>query len=319
MTSAIIVGGAGQDGRILAGQLRAQGTDVLSLDRDSALWWPGGARAPETAEPVRLDDAPGLRALLARLKPWAVFYLAAHHHAADEKTGDEGALWRASLEVHVEGAVNVLEAIRGSSGGSRFFYAGSSLMFGEPEESPQSEATPWRPREVYGITKTAGAEATGYFRSRHGLHASVGILFNHESPLRPPRFLSRRIADAARASRSGAAAAPLEISDLSTRVDWGWAPDFTLAMQKIVAHDTPADWVVATGAAHSVEEMCRIAFACAGADHRAHVRETGSPLQRRTRALVGDASRLRAATGWSPTLSFESMVRAMVEGAPLGD
>jgi GDPmannose 4,6-dehydratase len=190
-------------------------------------------------------------------------------------------------------------------------------MFGEPDVSPQSESTPWRPQSPYAITKTAGAEATGYYRRHHGLHASVGILYNHESPLRAPRFLSRRIAEAARASRQDERVI-LEIADLSSRVDWGFAADTTVAMQRIVEHDAPGDWVVATGETHSVEELCRSAFAAVGRDHRRHVRETGAGLKRQLRDLVGDSRRLRAATGWSPSLSFDAMVRALVEDAAHG-
>ncbi len=205
----MIIGSAGQDGRILSAQLRAAGQPVVGFDAA------GGSQLP-------VADAAQLASTLKALQPSSVFYLAAVHHSAEAEHEKPGALFRASTAVHLDAPVAVLDALAEVCPDARFFYAASSHVFGAPEHEPQNEATPFKPSTIYAITKAAGARASAFYR-RRGLHASVGILYNHESPLRPPGFLTRRVILAAReARRAQEEGRPftLELGALAQVVDW---------------------------------------------------------------------------------------------------
>lgn len=316
MSRAIIVGVNGQDGRILDERLRQDGCAVFGIAR-------GG---------IDITDRAQVRALVAEWKPDRVFYLAAFHHAAQESAGADGAeLFEKSHAVHVRGAVNFLEAIREASPATRLFYAASALVFGEPPTERQDERTPLNPRCLYGITKTAGMHCCRFYRETHGVFAAAGILYNHESRFRPEKFVSQKIARAAVAIAKRVEAAPpplvgveaappplradgkLILGDLSAQTDWGYAPDFVEAMVRSLALERAEDFVVATGEAHTVREFVEIAFARLGLDWREHVEENPALLHRRRPMMIGDASRLRTATGWRPSVTFREMVESLVD------
>lgn len=251
-------------------------------------------------------------ALIKRLRPDEVYYLAAYHHSSQDAPESGRALFRRSWAVHVDGLVAVLEAIRRHSPRTRLFYASSSLVFGAPRGGRASERTPLRPRDAYGISKAAGMLTCRLYREKHGLFAATGILFNHESPLRQERFLSRKLAKGAVAVRLGQVK-EVVLGDLSAQVDWGWAPDYVDAMRRILALAAPADFVVATGKRHSVRDFARAVFSHVGLDWRKYVRAAPGVLRRRKPALVGDASALRRKTGWKPTVTFEQMAARLVD------
>ena len=305
----LIVGGDGQDGRLLHDHLRRAGRDVVALGRGTVRCEP-----PSDVKPIDILNASAVSSLIAATKPAEVYYLAAYHHAAEAAPPAPAELLRSSFAVHVDGLVNVLEAIRTASPHTRLFYAASSHVFGDATGPTQDESTPMRPRCAYGITKTAGAHACRFYREAHGVFASVGILYNHESPLRRPQFVSQKIVRAAVAASRGGRE-KLVLGDLAARIDWGWAPDFVDAMARILALDAPADYVVATGRAQSVRDFAAAAFGALGLDYAAHVEENPSILAKRTLTLVGDASKLRAATRWRPSVTFEQMVHALVRSA----
>lgn len=286
---ALLVGSAGQDGRILDGQLRARGVEVDGVARGDLDLLDRAAVATR----VRGADV--------------VYYLAAHHHSSEEAQGDDVALLRASLDVHVHGLAHVLDGMRGDA---RLFYAASSHVFGRPDAPVQNEDTPRRPMSVYGMTKSLGMDVVRYYRDR-GRHASSGILYNHESPLRGPSFVTTRIVRGARAAAAGERQV-LELGSLSAVVDWGWAPDYTEAMQRIVAQDAPDDYVVASGEPHTVAEFALVAFAAVGLDAREWVVETPALVKKPGATLVGDATKLRERTGWERTMGFEQMVSRLV-------
>jgi len=312
-TRALIVGSAGQDGRLLREQLAARGVGVGGLTRQGATF--------ERVDPVEgafdVRDAASMDRLIDATRPREVYYLAAVHRSSEDPAAEDlGAAFSASHDVHVLGFVHVLRALERHAPRARTFYAASSHVFGDPPTPVQDEETPMRPDTPYGITKAAGIGVARMFRAR-GRFVSAGLLYNHESPYRPAGFVSQRIARgavAAAAARRAGEAFTLELGDLSAQVDWGFAPDYTAAMQRILAVAEPRDWVIATGEPHTVADFCRVAFDAVGLDHREVVVERSDRVNRRGRRLVGDASRLRAA-GWAPSVPFEDMVRRLVAAA----
>lgn len=283
--TALIVGSAGQDGRILAAQLAAKGVLVTGVDRGD----------------IELGDPAAVAALVAKVAPKAIYYLAAHHHSSEDKPEPTPVLLEKSIAINVTGLVHVLEA----AGSAHVFYAASSHVFGVPTGVTQNEDTPRRPINVYGMTKSVGMDLVRFYRDTRGVHASTGILYNHESPFRGPSFLSSRLA------RAAARREKTVVGSLSANVDWGWAADYTEAMQRIVACEDPGDYVVATGKAHSVADFAQAAFAAVGLDAGEYVTEAAGIVQKPGAVLVGDASKLRR-TGWAPTVSFEEMVGRLV-------
>lgn len=296
---ALIVGSAGQDGRLLDAQLRARGTETVGIVRGD----------------VPLGDRAAVADLVRRQRPDEIYYLAAHHHSSEQAAGDDVDLLRTSLDVHVHGLVHVLEAVAHHASKARLFYASSSHVFGRPSTSLQNEDSPRRPINVYGMTKSLGMDVVRYWRETRGLHASSGILYNHESPLRGESFVTTRIVRGAReaavAKASGEVRA-LHVGSLSAVVDWGWAPDYTEAMQRIVACDVPDDYVVATGEPHTVDDFARVAFSAVGLDSRDWIVEVDGLVKKAGATLVGDAAKLRARTGWRPTIGFDEMVVRLV-------
>ncbi len=305
--TAVIVGSAGQDGVWLERELAANGRRVFGLRRNESTR-PDGARAPA----VDILDAEETSRLVRAVAPDEIYYLAAFHHAsAAPALRDPSTLFDKSFQVNVRGAVNFLEAVKNHHPEARIFYAGSSLVFGQPADASQSERTPFAPACAYGISKAAGIRACSMYCADYGLFVSSGILFNHESERRPLRFLSRKIVAEAVRIKKGLSR-ELLLGDLSARADFGYAPDFTRAMRLILENDAPGDYVVATGEIHGVRDWLEISFGLLDLDWRDHVGEDATLLSRRRAPLVGDASKLKRHTGWRPEISFEKMVERMV-------
>jgi GDPmannose 4,6-dehydratase len=197
---------------------------------------------------------------------------------------------------------------------TRLFYAASSHIFGTPESDRQNEETPLRPNSAYGISKAAGLQCCQLYRRQKGIFASTGILFNHESPLRKPSFLSQKIVHGAlRAERDPAY--KLVLGDLEARVDWGYAPDYVDAMYRILQLPEASDFVVASGELHTVREFAQAAFGAVGLDWRRHVETDARLLNKISHPLRGDSGKLRSATGWTPTVSFVELVTGLVQEA----
>jgi GDPmannose 4,6-dehydratase len=309
MRSALIVGASGQDGRLLTRLLVDRGYIVRGWTRTKP-------EPPIDCECAQVDlfDSRSLERELRKLRPNEVYYLAAFHHSTEasvEVTSTE--LTRRSYEVHVKGVGNVLGAIKVISPQIRFFYAASSHVFGEAVAESQNEQTPFAPKSVYGASKAAGIECCRLFREA-GIFAATGILFNHESSLRKGSFLSQKVVQGALQARREPAF-KLVLGDLDARVDWGYAPDYVDAMFRILQLPKADDFVVASGELHTVREFAQAAFATVGLDWSQYIKIDMRLLKRDSQPLCGDTAKLRAATGWSQSVSFSEMVARLVREA----
>jgi GDPmannose 4,6-dehydratase len=307
LTRAIVVGSGGQDGRLLFDLLAGEGASVVGIERTRLRTY----RANVKESCLDLRNHARIAELLGSFEPDEVYYLAAHHAPADHPQVAIAEAWKQTFDVHVYGLLGFLEGIRLQLPETRLFYAASSLIFGRPGVHIQDERTPLDPRSVYAISKAAGLQTCRFYRER-SVFASVGILYNHESSLRPEAFVTQKIVRGALRIRAGQQS-EVVLGDLSAQVDWGAASDFVRAMTAILrVAEAPDDFVVATGQPHSVADFARIAFDEVGLSWRDYVRASDGVLLERRGPLVGDSTKLRTVTGWRPMITFEQMVRTMV-------
>src|SRR3954453_7085137 len=267
MPSALIIGATGQDGRLLTELLLGRGYAVRGWTRTTPL-------SPTLCECASVDllNATAVETELRQLQPDEVYYLAAFHHSTEERIElSKTELLERSLQIHLFGLQNVLEAINATSRRTRLFYAASSHVFGTPRTPEQDEQTPLLATSPYGISKAAGLRCCQVYREREGLFAAAGILFNQESTLRPASFLSQKIIRGALKAKQDPAF-KLVLGDLAARTDWGYAPDYVDAMFRILQLPHASDFVVATGETHTVQEFADIAFDEVGLDWRDHVK-----------------------------------------------
>ncbi len=300
MNRCAIIGHLGQDGRILSEFLQEREVQVIGIGRGD----------------LDLTDEQAVSDFLEKERPEHVYYLAAFHHSSEDREclGDD-VIFRRSIDVHQVGAISFLEAISKSAKDCRFFYAASSHVFGAVEKLPQNEQTPFRPTNIYGITKSAGVQACRYYRGKRSVFAATGILYNHESAFRSPKFVSQKIVRGAVAVLRGKMEA-IRLGNLEARIDWGYAPDFVQAMTLIMEQPSSDDYVVSTGVTHSVREFAEIAFSQLGLNWKNHVIVDESIVVRTaSELLVGDSSKLRERTGWAPKTSFEKMISIMIQSA----
>ena len=218
-----------------------------------------------------------------------------------------------TAEVAAVGVTTMLEAIRAVNSDVRFYQASSSEIFGEPRDVPQTEETPLAPLTPYGVAKAYGHLITRSYRKRYGLHASSGILYNHESPRRPPEYLPRKVSRAVAAIAAGVQT-NLHLGDLDACRDWGYAGDYVRAMWLMLQQAEPEDYVIATGQARSVRDLVGIAFDQVGLDYRDYVRTDPALVRNRAELhhLVGDSTRARVVLDWSPTVSFDELIALLV-------
>jgi GDPmannose 4,6-dehydratase len=308
---ALVTGIGGQDGSYLAEQLLADGHEVLGSVLGGPEDYPllDGVRDRVRFVELELTDAAAVAQVLSEHEPDELYHLAAVSFVPAWWEDPVG-LARADST----GVVALLEGMRAATPETRAFFASSSEIFAGSDEEPQSETTRPIPLSLYGAAKAFVLYAVQAFRVRYGLHASAGILFNHESPRRPPHFVTRKITRAA-------AAIGLELEDhvrlgnLDARRDWGFAGDYTRAMQLMVRAEQPDDYVVATGEARSVRELLASAFGVVDLDWRDHVRYDEALGRDATdpRLLVGDPAKARERLGWTPEVDFDELVRMMVD------
>jgi GDPmannose 4,6-dehydratase len=314
---ALITGVTGQDGSYLAELLLDKGYEVHGLIRRASSFNTGRIdhlyRDPHD-EGVRLflhhadlTDGSAIAALLAKVRPHEVYHLAAQSHVRvsfdqPEYTGDVTGL----------GTTRLLEAIRWSDADIRFYQASSSEMFGAAPP-PQSERTPFHPRSPYGAAKVYAYWSARNYREAYGMYAVNGILFNHESPRRGETFVTRKITRAAARIRAGLQD-HLYLGNLDAVRDWGYAPEYVDAMWRMLQAPEPADYVVATGTAHTVREFLALAFEHAGLDWEKHVRFDSRYLRpSEVDSLIGDAGKAADVLGWRPRVHTSELVRIMVD------
>jgi len=305
---ALVIGAAGQDGSYLSEQLKADGAEVFGLTRQGLIGPFAIARSP-----VALTDRAAMRSLIEHGAFQQIYYLAAYHHSAEDRMESEVDIVRRSFAVHVDGLLNVLEGLAATRSQAALFYAASSHVFGIVTEAPQTELTSLAPICPYGISKSAGVQLCRLYRNEHGVRASVGFLFNHESPRRPPRFLSRKVARAVVEIRRGSRR-DLTLGDLEAETDWGYSPEYTDAMRRILALDEPGDYVIASGRTACVREFVAAAFARLGLDWHEHVKIDPSLVQKVKRGpLVGNPEKLARATGWTARTTLGQLAAIMVD------
>lgn len=305
---ALVVGSAGQDGSYLCEQLVAQGVSVAGLTRQ-------GLEDPigHLAGGVFLEDKSEMRRLIGDGAFDQIYFLAAYHHSSQDALGEQTELIQRSFGVHVTGLLNVLDAMTAARSTGALFYAASSHVFGVVNSSPQTEATPLAPVCAYGVSKTAGVHICRLYRQDYGIRASVGFLYNHESPRRSPAFLSRKVAKAVVEIERGRRE-KLVLGDLDARVDWGYAPEYIDAMQRIAGLDEPGDFLIASGRTASVQNLVEAAFGHAGLDWQKHVTVEPAIVQKIKRGLlVGDAAKLAKATGWAARTPITEIAAIMVD------
>jgi GDPmannose 4,6-dehydratase len=309
---ALIIGIAGQDGSFLAELLLGASYEVFGVVRQPASGRFENLEAiRDRVELLQADvlDELSLVDVLSSVRPHEVYNLASPSFVPMS--------WKQPVltaEFAAVGVTALLEAIRRVDDGIRFYQASSSEIFGEPRTVPQDEETPLAPVTPYGVAKAYGHFITRSYRRRYGLHASSGILYNHESPRRPLDFVTRKVAYAAAAVSLGLES-EVSLGNLDARRDWSYAGDFVRAMWLMLQQDEPDDYVIASGETHSVRDLAACAFGRVGLDWEEHVRVDESLVRGRAELhdLVGDASRARARLGWSPTTDFEGLVHLLVD------
>ncbi len=309
---ALVIGAAGQDGSYLCEALVEDGYRVVGVVRSAAASAsPNLASVVERIDLVQADLAEThvLEATIRAFRPHELYNLASVSFGPDA--------WTQPMETARLGTVAIaalLDMIRKVEPGLRFFQSSSSWVFGQPERSPQTEDTPRAPIEPYGAAKAFGDFLIRAYRHHHGMFACSGIFYNHESPRRPERFVTRKVTRAAAAIKLGQLS-ELTLGDIEARRDWGYAKDYVQAIRLMLAAPVARDYVVATGETHSIRELLDVAFGRLGLDWQAHVRLDST--YRRGPAeiaeLVGDATAARESLGWAPTVTFEELIGMMVD------
>jgi GDPmannose 4,6-dehydratase len=316
---ALIAGITGQDGAYLARLLLSKRYVVHGTSRDAALARRDSLIALGIGDKVTLHsmspaDFQSVAQVIEDLAPDEIYNLSGQSSVSLSFTQPAETLTGIAL-----GTLNMLETLRRLAGKVRFYNAGSSECFGDTERQGANEQTAFRPKSPYGVAKAAAISLVANYRESHGLFACSGILFNHESPLRPSRFVTRKITAAA-ANIGAGSRERLALGNLAIRRDWGWAPEYVEAMWRMLQCDQPDDFVVASGVAHSLEEFVATAFFNVGLDWRDHV-DYDSSLVRASDIIysLGDPAKVGQALDWHPTVKLpeivDRMIRAEREGA----
>jgi GDPmannose 4,6-dehydratase len=312
---ALITGITGQDGSYLAELLVEKGYQVHGIVRRVAIEDPEHRltrletiRSRVKLHAASLESYASIHQVVANVAPDECYHLAAQSFVS-YSFDDEFS----TLNANINGTHFMLAALKSLAPRCRFYFAGSSEMFGKAEEVPQNERTRFHPRSSYGISKVAGFELTRNYREAYGLHASSGILFNHESPRRGFEFVTRKITSGV--ARIAAGRSPeLRLGNLEAKRDWGHAREYVEAMWRMLQQDSPDDYVIATGETHTVREFAEVAFAYAGLDYREYVvpdPDLFRPAE--VNLLQGDAAKARKHLGWTHRVTFKALVREMVE------
>ncbi len=315
---ALITGITGQDGSYLTELLIQKGYEVHGVVRRTSMMQRDRLDHLDLTPLQRqeqlflhygdLGETSGLIRLFHKIQPDEVYHLAAQSHVRVSFESPEY-----TFDINAVGTVKLLECVREMGRQVRFYHASTSEMYGHPEESPQTERTPFRPVSPYACAKAASHFLVSCYRESYGLFLCNGILFNHESPRRGENFVTRKIARGVAAIKRGELP-KLRLGSLSAQKDWGYAPEYVEAMWRMLQQKTADDFVIATGETHSVKEFVEQAFATVGLDWQEYV-ETDPEQIRPTEVglMVGDASKAKRVLGWQPKVRFKELVKIMVE------
>ncbi len=313
MTTALIIGITGQDGAYLARVLLNKGYTVFGASRDAQLSRISNLQILDIQDKARLvsvslHDFRSVFQALIKTQPDEVYNL-----AGQSSVGLSFDQPVETLESIATGTLNILEAIRFTGRSIKFYNAGSSECFGDTGDHPANEETPFRPRSPYDVAKAAAFWEVANYREAYNLFACTGILFNHESPLRPERFVTRKIVAAAVRIEAGSKER-LSLGNIDIARDWGWAPEYVEAMWRMLQQPTPSDFVIATGETHKLSGFVQEAFACVGLNWKDHV-EIDQNLLRPTDLMVGraDPGRAEHVLGWKAEKIMPDVVRLMIE------
>jgi GDPmannose 4,6-dehydratase len=312
---ALISGITGQDGSYLAEFLLSKGYQVHGIvrhvgleDPEHRLWRIRHLHNKVTLHPASLESYASIFRVVEKIKPTECYHLAAQSFVS-YSFEDEFS----TINTNINGTHYMLSAIKENSPKTKFYFAGSSEMFGKVRETPQCEETPFHPRSPYGISKVAGFDLTRNYREAYDLFACSGILFNHESPRRGFEFVTRKITNAVARIKLGMQDMLL-LGNLDAKRDWGFAGDYVEAMWAMLQQPEADDYVIATGETHSVREFVELAFGTVGLDYRKYVKIDKlfyRPAE--VSLLIGDYSKARKKLGWSPRIKFAKLVKMMVE------
>ncbi len=319
MPKALIFGVSGQDGAYLAQLLLEHGYEVVGTSRDAQVAGLGNLARLGIRERVKMasavvTDFRSVLQVLARSEPDEVYNL-----AGQTSVGLSFEQPVETLDSIAVGTLNMLEALRFLGRSIRFYNAASSECFGESEGQPADEESAFRPRSPYAVAKSTAFWELANYREAYGLFACSGILFNHESPLRPERFVTQKIVAAACRIADAGGVGKVTLGNLSVERDWGWAPEYVDAMWRMLQQDQPGDYVVATGETRPLQEFVARAFECVGLDWRDHV-ESDKALLRPTdlKRGWGNPAKARQVLGWEAKHKMDDVVRLMVEARRAG-
>jgi GDPmannose 4,6-dehydratase len=332
---ALITGVTGQDGSYLAELLLGKGYEVYGLERRVALEDQSSRRHVKGTRiiPCDITNYSSVISAFDHVSPDEVYHLAAQSDVAYSFRDPFQ-----TMDINIKGVLNILEAIRNHHPNTKLYFAGSSEMFGDVLDSPQTEKTPFNPRSPYGVSKVSGFFFTKNYRESYNLFACSGMLFNHESPRRGKEFVTRKITSAVAEMKAGINK-PLLLGNLDAKRDWGFSGDYVEAMWMMLQNDKPTDYVVGTGETHTVREFVKEAFNIAGVDyeivnlHSLSAEEADKEIERLSQnkdkhyiiqhpelyrpaevdLLLADSSKIKRELGWEPKIKFEALVRMMVE------
>jgi GDPmannose 4,6-dehydratase len=314
MKKALITGITGQDGSYLAEHLLSLGYEVHGIVRRVAMEQPEhrlsrlkGVLDQIHIQPANLDSYPSIFHVFSRQQFDECYHLAAQSFVAESFADGFS-----TMSTNINGTHFVLAALRELQPKCKFYFAGSSEMFGKVRETPQRESTPFHPRSPYGISKCAGFQLAVNYREAYGMFCCNGILFNHESPRRGLEFVTRKVTNGVARIKLGLTS-ELRLGNLDAKRDWGHARDYVRAMHLMLQQPSPDDYVVATGETHSVKTLCELAFSEVGLDYRDHVRIDQTVYRpAEVDLLIGDASKATSVLKWQPSIGFAALIKEMV-------
>jgi|TARA_B100001059_G_C17739477_1_gene530802 GDPmannose 4,6-dehydratase len=315
MKKALITGISGQDGSYLSEFLISKKYEVHGIirrvaleDETHRLWRLRNIRDGILLHSGSLESFPSLAKIINKVQPDEIYHLAAQSYVANSFEDEFS-----TLNTNINGTHHMLASMKEFSPKSKFYFAGSSEMFGKTAETPQNENTKFHPRSAYGISKVAGFELTRNYREAYNFFASTGILFNHESPRRGFEFVTRKISFAVAKIKNNLQK-ELRLGNIKAMRDWGHAKDYVEAMWLMLQKKTPSDYVIGTGEQHSVEEFLNIAFKHVGLNFKDYIKidqKFFRPAEVET--LLADPAKSKKELGWEPKIKFENLVKEMVE------